>query len=98
MTYSKRKFGAELILCLEEGYDIDRIAKWADRVYYDHQKDLDDQLDDIIQNLGSMTFSSQFVYTEKELIDLAVKLITDKYQQEELSKAGRLELVNNVHV
>ena len=77
MIYSKKRFGAELILCLEEGYDVDRIAKWADQVYYQHLNELDDSLRETIQNLGSMSFGEQFVYTEKELRDLAVGLITE---------------------
>ena len=59
------------------GYDVDRIAKWADQVYYQHLNELDASLSETIQNLGSMSFGKQFVYTEKELRDLAVGLITE---------------------
>ena len=52
MTYSKRKFGAELLLCLEEGYNPERIAKWADNFYYEHLKELDDDIGETVKKFG----------------------------------------------
>lgn len=75
MTYSKRKFGAELLLCLEEGYNPERIAKWADNFYYEHLKELDDDIGETVKNLASMSFGQQFIYSEKEIKDLAINLI-----------------------
>lgn len=75
MNYTKKRFGAELILKLEEGYDIEKIAQWADNVHYKHLGEMNDELNDIVQNIASMSFGSQFIYSEQELRDLAVQLI-----------------------
>lgn len=75
--YNKRQFGAEMILKLEEGASIDSISCWADKIYYKHFDEIDDELSVQIQNIASMSFGSDFVYTKDELNNLAIKLITD---------------------
>jgi hypothetical protein len=75
MSYTKSRFGAELVLLLDEGKNTGDIAKWADSVYYEHLREIDDDLSVIIQNIASMSFGSEFFYTEKELKDLAIQLI-----------------------
>ena len=75
MAYTKKQFAAELILELEKGYDKEKIAKWADKIYHKHLREIDDELDNIIQKISLMSFGKQFEYTENELIELAIKLI-----------------------
>jgi hypothetical protein len=81
MRYTKRKFGAELILELEKdvdlGFDITRMSKWADKIHNDHIGETDDDLDIIIQNIGSMSFGSEFELTKEELLKIAIDCIID---------------------
>ena len=75
MSYTKKRFGAELILALERGYDIHKLSEWADEIRYKHIEELDPELKGIIEDLSSMNLGKQFEYTKQELIDLAVNLI-----------------------
>ena len=75
MSYTKRQFGAELILELEKGYDKEKIAIWADQIHQKYLKEIDDELYEIIEKISLMSFGKQFEYSEAELIDLAVNLI-----------------------
>ncbi len=75
MNNMYRIFAAKLILALEEGYDIEKISRWADEFYYKEIDKLDDALIPIVQNISAMSFGNQFVYTENELIDMAIQLI-----------------------
>ena len=74
--YTKRKFGAELILFLEKTpYDVDKIARWADEVYNENLREIDDELDGVIQDISSMSFGPEFERSEVELRKLALNLI-----------------------
>jgi hypothetical protein len=75
MTYSKRRFGAELILELEKGFDITKISKWADKIHHDHLKEFDENTDAHIQNIGSMSFGPEFELSKDELLKIAIDCI-----------------------
>ena len=79
MAYSKRRFGAELILALENGYDIKKLSEWADGIRYKYLLELTPELKEIIENISAMSFGDEFVYTKQELINLAVKLIKEDH-------------------
>jgi hypothetical protein len=80
--YTKRRFGAQLILELEKGFSIERIAQWADGIHFKHHTEIDNDLNIIIQNLGSIGLGPQFEMTEQEILDLAIKLISEKNNRE----------------
>ncbi|MBD3231110.1 hypothetical protein GF322_00450 [Candidatus Dependentiae bacterium] len=75
MAYTKRQFGAELILELEKGYNREKIAIWAEQIRQKHLKEIDDELYVIIEKICLMSFGEQFEYSKAELIDLAINLI-----------------------
>lgn len=83
MKYTKRRFGAELILEVEKDYDIQKLSQWADSLedfllYGDSKyEDLDDDLIEIIRNIGAMSSDLQFEYSKQDLIDLGVNLIKE---------------------
>jgi hypothetical protein len=76
MRYTKRRFGAELILELEKGFNIQKLSKWADYIDYNHEGELEDEeLQEIIRSIGAMSLDPQFEYTEEQLLGLGLKLI-----------------------
>ena len=79
MIYTKRRFGAELIIFLEENrYNVKAIVRWADKIYHDHVGDFDEELHPIIQDISSMCCDAQFIQTESQLYTLAIRLIKGK--------------------
>jgi hypothetical protein len=77
MKITKRRLGAELILHLEEGYDPEKLENWANIFYHDHVKFLDPEVRLILQDLMSLTSGPEFEMEEKEIQDLALKLINE---------------------
>ena len=75
MGYSKLRFAAELILKLEEGYDVDEIARWAYDVDLEGLNEIDDDFNEIVDDVRSMCSECEIVYSEQELCDMALKLI-----------------------
>jgi hypothetical protein len=75
MLYSKRKFGAELVLQLESGYDIEKISHWATQLYQNHSFEMQSDLIEAIQIIASMSFGLEFEKTEQDLRNLAINLI-----------------------
>jgi hypothetical protein len=78
MAYSKRRVGTELILMLENNFDPQKIAAWANKVHSESSYSMDTELNEIVQNIASMSLGEQFMYTKQELEDLAIKLIKSK--------------------
>ena len=77
MTYTKRRFGAELILELEKGFDPARIAKWADKIEYDHVGETDNEIYKFLSHISLMN-EEQFEISEEELLSIAKKCILDE--------------------
>ena len=78
MTYTKRRFGAELILELERDselkreFDVDKISKWA----YDISLDVvDKDFDDILQSVIAMNAGPEFELSKDELLKIAIDCI-----------------------
>jgi hypothetical protein len=78
MKYSKKRFAAKLILELESGYDIEKLAAWANNIYYTHKEKMDKDLANIAQDISFINLGPSFKRSEQELRDLAVKLLREK--------------------
>ncbi|MFA6263708.1 MAG: hypothetical protein WCW33_04215 [Candidatus Babeliales bacterium] len=78
MKYSKKRFAAELILELENGYDIEKLAAWANNIYYAHKEKMDKDLANIVQDISYINLGPSFERSEQELRDLAVSLLQKK--------------------
>lgn len=81
---NKRLLGIGLRSELTKGYDISRISRWAFKVFFEDPRTLDPTLQETLEMLFSMDGDPQFELTEKELSDLADKLIVEG-DKEELS-------------
>lgn len=76
MRYTKAAFGNQLLDQLNEGYDPERLAEWAYKMYLEYVGNLeDDALEEDIMTLVHMDGGPQFYLTEAELRRLAVRLI-----------------------
>jgi hypothetical protein len=75
MSYSKLKFGAALLLKIEDGYSIQEIARWASKIYNELFDEMDDELSLIVQDIGSMSFGEQFEIPIDKLKEMAIHLI-----------------------
>lgn len=78
MAYTKKDFGRDLLIELSYGYNFDRIARWADKVYFLHLSEFDDDLNTIVQNIASMSFGEPFLVSESDLYSLAQSLIREE--------------------
>ena len=78
MKYSKKQIGEELNKELDKGYDINRIANWADNLFHDSRGDLSHQVRDILQGIFLMEAGPEFILSELELRLIARKLINDE--------------------
>lgn len=74
MTYSKRRFGAELILELEKGFDPARIAIWSDKVHHDHIGETDNEVDKLMFSISLMN-EDQFEISKDQLQKIAIDCI-----------------------
>lgn len=83
--YTTAKIGRGLKTQLNKGYDIIRISAWADEVLIDNIRELNSYLEDILRHLAMMQDDPQFEIPEKELRDLADRLILEG-EKEELSE------------
>jgi hypothetical protein len=74
--YSKRMFGADLILKLEQNkYSPSSIADWANYIYNKHVGRTEEGLDSIIQDIMAMDLGDEFELSEQQLNDLALALM-----------------------
>jgi hypothetical protein len=76
--YTKQEFGNELNKQLGEGFDIVKIAKWAEHIYSNPCREISVELNDIIMTISIMEHGSEFEYTKEELELLAEKLLKDE--------------------
>ncbi|MCX7353186.1 MAG: hypothetical protein NTW22_08005 [Proteobacteria bacterium] len=75
MTYTKRRFGAELILELEKDFDINKLSHWA----YEISWDVDDKdFNDILQKVIAINAGPEFELSKDELLSIAKKCILDE--------------------
>lgn len=63
---------------LENGYNVISISRWAYDVFFNHRRDLSNEMEELLQYLFFMEDDPQFEYTESELKLLAKKLINNE--------------------
>jgi len=78
MNITKKRLGAELILQLEGGYSPEKLENWANNFYHDNVKFLDPEVRLVLQELMSLTLGPEFEMKEKEIQNLAVRLINER--------------------
>lgn len=81
MKSLKLEFGSELKSLLKEPTDILLISKWAYKKYIDN-RNLDKCLKEILITLSFMEDDPQFELSDKQLSDIAEKLIQEGEQEE----------------
>lgn len=84
MSYSKRRFGAELILQIEKnGYSVDALSRWADHIYQTYLGEFDQEVNNALQDISAMAFGQEFIKKEDDLIDLSMRFIRSiQYQKD----------------
>ena len=75
MTYSRLKFGAALLLKIEDGCSMQEIARWANKIYNEFFDEMDDELSLVVQDIGSMGFGEQFEIPIDKLKEMAIDFI-----------------------
>lgn len=90
--YDRKKIGRELQKELDKGYNVLRISRWAYELFYNHQRELTDELEELLQYLFFMEEDPQFVYSELELKMLAEKLM--KGEENSLKQINDLKIKN----
>ncbi|MEM8777870.1 MAG: hypothetical protein AAGF26_03165 [Cyanobacteria bacterium P01_G01_bin.49] len=74
MTYTKKQFAQELKQQLERGYDVMGLSQWAYLLIIDRYREIDLELDKIIQKIAVMGEGSEFEFSEAELLTLVNQL------------------------
>ena len=74
MTYSSLKFCADVISLIDQKKTIDDIAKWANRIYFEHIRDFESGIGELLSDL-SMMDTPGFEKTNNELLLLCIKLL-----------------------
>lgn len=77
IDYTNKRLGIELKAQLERGFNISRLSKWAYGLFYDHRRELNPNLKNILKDLSRMEDDPQFEYSEQELRLLAELLIKE---------------------
>lgn len=76
MKYTKAAFGNQLLDKLSEGYQPERLAEWAYKIYLEYVGEFeDDALEEDVMTLVHMDGGPQFYLTEAEVRRLAARLI-----------------------
>lgn len=78
MIYTKKRVTQELETILNKEYDIIQIATFAEKIYANHCRELEGDLDDVIMVLSSMEHGPEFEYSESELKFLVKLLVLDE--------------------
>ncbi len=78
MRITKKRLGAELILKLEEGYNPKDLESWATHFYHNNIENLDPEVRLVLQDLMALTLGIEFEMDEKDIKNLAVKLINEE--------------------
>lgn len=74
MNYTLKQFGAELLLELDRGYDVIRLARWAYSRYLDQSRNLEENLREKIMQIVAMEEGPQFEISESDLRKFALDL------------------------
>jgi len=80
----KLEIGKELKGMLDANLDINKIARWADNIYANYCREINDHLDDILFSLSALTLGEEFVLTKEKLYQIALDLISEG-EEEDLS-------------
>jgi len=68
MTYTDKQFGSDLLAELDKGYDPLRIARWADRVFFDtHSAECSPAVREALIDIFTMQEGEEFHISEAEL-------------------------------
>lgn len=78
MKYSKKDLGEELTRELDKGYNIERISRWADNLYYTIRDNDSAEIESILMDIDTMGAGPEFEYTEEELRLLVKKLMNNE--------------------
>lgn len=70
-----QELGRLMELKLREPYDVVSFSRWAFRTYLDNIRELPDDLEDILIELGRMEDDVGFEYTYEEIRDVMHKLL-----------------------
>lgn len=74
MTYTKKQFAQELKQQLHQGYDVMKLSQWAYLLSIDRYREIDSELDKIIQQIAVMGEGLEFEFSEEELLNLVNQL------------------------
>lgn len=75
MIYRKCDFGKELLTQIEKGYDPDRISRWANEQHLNHAGEMDAEIRSELQTLMAMEGEPQFHLSERQLRQLAARMM-----------------------
>jgi hypothetical protein len=89
--YTKLMLGKELKLELQKGYDVIRISRWAYGIFFNHSRELDKELYDLLQELFRMEDDPQFEMSSEELSVLADRLISEGEKNELLNPISSIK-------
>lgn len=78
LNLSKKEIGLELSSQLKKGYDIERIANWADELFFNLRDNRSLEIEHILRNIFMMDAGPEFEYTKEELELIAEMLIRDE--------------------
>ena len=88
MGYTRKNFGLELKEKIKNKDDAELIGLWALSVYYEYMLEIDDDFQDFLTDLGSMSADPQFELSYEKLDNIADRLITGE-QSIELYKTAK---------
>lgn len=74
-AYLKQKIGKELLELINSNSSITEISLWADRVYSDHCRDLDQETEELITKISFMQHGIEFKLEKAYLKSIAKQLI-----------------------
>lgn len=78
MKYTSKQFGLDLKKQLQHSFAVHEISQWAYLLGIDKHREIDSDLDKIIQQIAVMSEGPQFEFSEQELLDLANSLIANE--------------------
>lgn len=74
MIYTKQKFAKGLIKQLSLGYDVERISRWAYKIYMEYCDKFEPGLRDTVMEIVTMEEGFEFEMSEDELLKIAKDL------------------------
>lgn len=82
MKYTKKEIGESLKRELCKEYNVDRISDWADGIKYNREKEVSQEINNILYSIMMMNAGPEFEFTLEELKALADKLISEGEKEE----------------